>query len=53
MILGCPDCPAARAARALVFQDGLWSNVWLAVVPFVLVVLVIMIVVQRIKRHEG
>jgi hypothetical protein len=30
MIVVCPDCPAARAARALVIHDDLWSHVWLA-----------------------
>jgi uncharacterized membrane protein len=50
MIVACPDCPAARA---LVMHDGLWSNVWLAVTPFALVAIVIVIVVQRIRRHDG
>lgn len=53
MIGFCPDCPAARAARALVFEDGLWSHVGLAVAPFALVVLLIAVVVQRIRRHDG
>jgi len=49
----CPDCPAAHAARALVIHDGVWSQVWLAVAPFALVVLLIMVIVQRIRRHDG
>jgi hypothetical protein len=53
MIAFCPDCPAAHAARALVLRDGLWSQIWLAVAPFALVVLLIMVIVQRTKRHDG
>lgn len=36
----CPNCPAARAARQQVCDDGLAQNLAIALVPFLLVGLV-------------
>ena len=33
----CPNCPAVRAARQQVCDDGLAENLMVALVPFVLV----------------
>jgi len=50
--VGCPDCPTARAARALLFHDGFWTHAVFAALPFALVVLVVVLIVQRIKRDD-
>jgi hypothetical protein len=52
MLASCPDCPAARAARSLVFHDGFWAHAWFAILPFALVALVIAVIVQRVSRHD-
>ena len=33
----CPNCPVGRAARQQVFDDGLATNLVIALVPFILV----------------
>jgi hypothetical protein len=53
MLAGCPDCPAARAARSLLLHDGFWTHLASAVLPFALVVLVVMVIVQRTQRRDG
>jgi hypothetical protein len=37
----CPDCPPARAARALVLGDEIWTNLLWVVLPFVVIALVV------------
>ncbi len=51
--LACPDCPTARAARALLFHDGFWTNLAFAILPFALVVMVVVLVVRRTTHHDG
>jgi hypothetical protein len=36
----CPDCQVGRAARQLVWDDGIAMNLMVALVPFVLVAMV-------------
>ncbi|HET9622310.1 MAG TPA: hypothetical protein VFP84_13145 [Kofleriaceae bacterium] len=50
--LACPDCPTARAARALVLHDGVWSHVWLVAAPYALIALIVVVIVRGIQRHE-
>jgi hypothetical protein len=52
MIVFCPDCPTARAARALFLHDALWTHVGFTVLPLALIMLVIVIIVHRIKHHD-
>jgi len=53
MTAGCPDCPTARAARALLFHDGFWTHAVFAALPFALVVFVVVLIMRRIKRDDG
>jgi hypothetical protein len=54
MILACPDCATARAARHLVFGgDAFWLHVWGVALPFVITVLLVRAVLRRVGRAEG
>jgi hypothetical protein len=35
--LACPDCPTAQAVRASALNDGFWTHLGMAAVPFLLI----------------
>jgi len=47
----CPDCPPARAARALVFSHGFWTTAWYVLLPFAVVLLAARWIVRRVDRE--
>jgi hypothetical protein len=47
----CPDCPPVREARALVFSEAFWVNVWYVLLPFAVVSLVVRVLVQSLDRE--
>ena len=53
LTLACPDCPASRAARDLFVSDGLLTNAWYAVLPFLVTGLVVRAVVRRVDRDQA
>jgi hypothetical protein len=48
----CPDCPPARSARELVFSESFWMNAGYALLPFVIVVLLVRWIVQRLDARR-
>jgi uncharacterized membrane protein len=46
----CPDCPAVRAARALVWSEPFGANAWYALLPFVLLGVIVHQIIRRIDR---
>jgi len=53
MIMSCPDCATARAARHLVFGDGaFWLHVWSVVLPFVITLLIVRAILRRVERAD-
>jgi hypothetical protein len=47
----CPDCPAARATRDLVWSHELLRNIGYGVLPFLITGLVIREIGRRIDRR--
>jgi hypothetical protein len=53
MIMACPDCATARAARHLVFgDDALWLHVWSIALPFVIALLLVRTILRRVEHAE-
>jgi hypothetical protein len=46
----CPDCPPARAARALVLAQAFWANAAYALLPFLVIGVAVRWIVHRVDR---
>lgn len=49
-MLGCASCPPGVEARRLVLTEWFWSNVLLALLPFMAALIVVYLFVKRLDR---
>jgi hypothetical protein len=53
LLLACPSCPPVIEARRLVFSAWFWSNLWIAVLPFLVTLVVVRWFAGRLDREVG
>lgn len=53
--LACPDCPPARAARAMFIDLDLARNVVVALAPFIVTLALVALIVRTVsaRSHRG
>ncbi len=50
LLLACPDCPPARAARHLFLHVDLLRNAAYAALPFFVLVVLVVLIVRSLRR---
>jgi len=52
LTIACPDCAVGQQAREMVLSTALWTNLWIALLPFLVALLAVRAIVRRVDRVD-